>query len=244
MDAGRSADDLHEFFGKRSRTPVPQALTYLIDDVARRHGALRVGAAAAYLRSDDAAVLAAMVADRGLDLLRLRRIAPTVLLSRSPVGELLDVLRAHGYAPVAESPDGAVVVSHPEERRAAIRTRQTARAVSPPVPTDEQVATLVRQVRAGDEAARRARRSGVSNVPGVTTATTLALLQRAAREGLSVWLGYVNAQGAASQRIVEPISVGGGFVQGFDHKNSENRTFSLHRITSVALLEDDKLPTD
>ncbi|MEU8516335.1 helicase-associated domain-containing protein, partial [Kitasatospora sp. NPDC048722] len=30
---------------QHSRTPVPQPLTYLIDDVARRHGVLRVGAA-------------------------------------------------------------------------------------------------------------------------------------------------------------------------------------------------------
>ena len=43
LDAGRSAAELHELFRSRSRTPVPQALTYLVDDVARRHGALRAG---------------------------------------------------------------------------------------------------------------------------------------------------------------------------------------------------------
>ena len=242
MDAGRTADELQELFAKRSRTPVPQALSYLIDDVARRHGALRVGAAAAYLRCDDPTVLAEMVADRSLDLLRLRRIAPTVVLSRSPVNELLEVLRAGGYAPMAESPDGAVVVSRPDARRATTRTRQPTRLTEPPVPTDDQIQTLVRQVQAGDRAARQARsHSVVSTVPGVTTATTLAVLQRAAREGRAVWLGYVNAQGAASQRIVEPVSVGGGFLQGYDHKNAENRTFALHRITSVAMIEDDQL---
>ncbi|HZB48294.1 MAG TPA: helicase-associated domain-containing protein, partial [Mycobacteriales bacterium] len=58
LDAGRSASELHELFRDRSRTPVPQALTYLVDDVARRHGRLRVGAAMAYLRCDDESVLA------------------------------------------------------------------------------------------------------------------------------------------------------------------------------------------
>ena len=38
LDAGRSTSDLHELFRTRSRTPVPQSLTYLVDDVARRHG--------------------------------------------------------------------------------------------------------------------------------------------------------------------------------------------------------------
>ncbi|MEO9222313.1 MAG: helicase-associated domain-containing protein, partial [Mycobacteriaceae bacterium] len=41
LDAGRSAAELHALFAQRSRTPVPQTLTYLIDDVARRHGRLR-----------------------------------------------------------------------------------------------------------------------------------------------------------------------------------------------------------
>jgi hypothetical protein len=242
MDAGRTADELHELFRSRSRTPVPQALDYLIDDVARRHGVLRIGAASAYLRCDDPAVLAELLADRGLDLLRLRRIAPSVVLSRSPVGELLEVLRQHGYAPVAESPDGAVVITRPDARRASTRAWPTGRLVEPPAPTDEQLDQLVRQVRAGDDAARRTRQTAIgSTVPGVTTASTLGLLQSAAAAGRPVWLGYVNAQGAASQRIVEPISVGGGFLHGFDHKNSENRTFSLHRITSVALVDDDQL---
>jgi len=242
MDAGRGADELHELFRQRSRTPVPQGLSYLIDDVARRHGSQRVGAANAYLRCDDQAVLAELVANRGLDLLRLRRIAPTVVLARAPVGELLEVLRDRGYAPVAESPEGAVVISRPDAQRASTRQRTTPRATEPPVPSAEQIDSLVRQVKAGDEAARRVRKQSItSTVTGVRTATTLGLLQDAAREGRSVWLGYVNAQGSASQRIVEPISVGGGFLHGFDHQNSETRTFSLHRITSVALLDDDQL---
>jgi hypothetical protein len=46
LDTGRSADALHTFFERSSKTPVPQGLTYLINDVARRHGQLRVGMAA------------------------------------------------------------------------------------------------------------------------------------------------------------------------------------------------------
>jgi hypothetical protein len=45
LDAGYSAADLHALFARRSRTPAPQGLRYLIDDVARRHGGLRVSSA-------------------------------------------------------------------------------------------------------------------------------------------------------------------------------------------------------
>src|SRR3712207_8202311 len=53
LDSGWSASDLHDFFARASRTPVPQALDFLIDDVARQHGRLRVGAIECCIRSDD-----------------------------------------------------------------------------------------------------------------------------------------------------------------------------------------------
>ncbi len=67
LDTGYSAGELQKLFAKRSRTGVPQSLTYLIDDTARRHGGLRLGAAGCYLRSEDAALLAEIAADARLD---------------------------------------------------------------------------------------------------------------------------------------------------------------------------------
>jgi predicted DNA-binding transcriptional regulator YafY len=64
----------------------------------------------------------------------------------------------------------------------------------------------------------------------------LDLLKRAVRDRVPVWMGYVNAEGTPSQRIVEPVSLSGGFLQGFDHKREEMRTFAVHRITDVALV--------
>ena len=49
----------------------------------------------------------------------------------------------------------------------------------------------------------------------------------------------MNAQGTASQRIVEPVSVNGGYLHGYDHQRDELRTFALHRITAVSALPDD-----
>lgn len=73
LDAGQSAADLHAFLAAHSRTPVPQPLSYLIDDVARRHGHLRIGAASSYVRCDDEAVLNEILADKRSATLRLRR---------------------------------------------------------------------------------------------------------------------------------------------------------------------------
>ncbi|MDQ3455909.1 MAG: helicase C-terminal domain-containing protein [Actinomycetota bacterium] len=236
LDAGRGAADLHELFESRSRTPVPQALRYLIDDVARRHGRLRVGPATAYLRCDDESVLAEVVADRRTAAAGLRRIAPTVVLSTAPVGQVLEVLRGAGYAPVAEDPAGAVVISRAEGKR--LPARSAATRYGPAVPTGPQLIEAVRRIRAGDEASRTARRSPVTTrVPGVTTAGILEVLQKADDEDRDVWMGYLDAHGTPSQRVVQVAGIAGGFLEAFDLGAHGHRTFALERITSAALLD-------
>ncbi|NUQ95939.1 MAG: helicase-associated domain-containing protein, partial [Streptomyces sp.] len=111
LDAGRTATDLHAFLSAHSRTPVPQPLTYLIDDVARKHGHLRVGAASAYVRCDDDSMLNEIMADKRAAALRLRRLAPTVLATQADPATLLDGLRAMGFAPAAESAEGDVLIT-------------------------------------------------------------------------------------------------------------------------------------
>ncbi len=235
LDAGRTAGDLHELFRTRSRTPVPQSLTYLVDDVARRHGRMRVGAASTYLRCDDEALLAEVLAAKRLAPLRLRRLAPTVLVTTQPLDLVLEDLRAAGHAPAAEAPDGALLLARPDVRRTPLRARPQ-RYTEPALPA-EQARLSIAALRAGDLAARAARRAPVTTTRS-TTADTLAFLQQATRERRQVWVGYVDAQGRATSRVIEPRSVGGGFLAAWDHLRSENRTFALHRITGVAPVDD------
>jgi hypothetical protein len=231
LDAGRSAGDLHELFRSRSRTPVPQSLTYLIDDVARRHGRMRVGVASTYLRCDDEALLTEVIAARKTAPLRLRRLAPTVLVTGQPLDQVLELVRAAGYAPAAEAPDGALLLASDDVRRTPLRQRPHRYAESTVPP--EQAALSVGALRAGDLAARAARRAPVTTTRS-TTADTLAFLQQAARERRQVWLGYVDAQGRSTSRVVEPRGVEGGFLTAWDHLRQEDRTFALHRVTGVA----------
>ncbi|MDG4763464.1 helicase-associated domain-containing protein [Solwaraspora sp. WMMD406] len=249
LDAGYQADDLHEMFARRSRTPIPQALTYLIDDAARTHGGLRIGSAGGYLRSDDEALVAEVLADRRLAALSLRRLAPTVLVAAAPVARLLESLREAGYAPMAEDGSGATVRRRPRVRRAPHRHPVTLWATDPlaaPTLTRPRLAGLVEQLRDGEAAARAARRAPdpvrAANgrpVDGLTPvqahSQALAVLQQAIRDRSMVWVGYVDAHGAAASRLVRPVSIGGGYLRAEDERTETLHTFALQRVTAAVV---------
>ncbi|MFI9584460.1 helicase-associated domain-containing protein [Streptomyces sp. NPDC052236] len=257
LDAGKSASDLHTFLATHSRTPVPQPLSYLIDDVARRHGHLRVGAASAYVRCDDDALLGEILADKRSQGLRLRRLAPTVLAAQADPGALLEGLRSMGFAPAAEGAAGDVLITRAHARRTPPRTPPAPVPDGPPAPDSTLLGAAVRAIRAGDLAATAVRKSGPEEpaltpaqnttqtstqsaaLPRTTSAETLATVQAAAMTGSAVWIGYVNVDGAASQRVIAPVRVEGGYVTAYDHTADEVRTYPLHRITGVAELADD-----
>lgn len=235
LDAGRSADELHELLRTRSRTPVPQSLTYLIDDVARRHGRLRGGSAGSFLRCDDDLLLAELLAQPVAGRCELRRIAPTVVVSPLPLADLLDEVRSAGFAPVAEGAQGQLLDLRRSAVRVPVPARPARRSPVPPVPSEEQLAALVRGLREGDATAGAPRGPALAT-RGASTGATLQLLQGAASAGSSVWIGYVDSHGVASRRIIRPVSVGGGVLEGFDRSRGELRRFPLHRITSAAVV--------
>ncbi|WP_250002299.1 helicase-associated domain-containing protein [Actinoplanes sp. M2I2] len=247
LDVGYTAADLHALFRRRSRTPVPQTLTYMIDDAARKHGGLRAGSAGSYLRSDDEALLAEAMADRRLGALGLRQIAPTVLVSPLPVARLLGGLRDAGFAPVAEDAGGAAVLVRPKVRRAPTRTSVASRLADqagPPLLAGPRLAGVVEQIRRGDIATRAARRAPVSvraangqGVPGLTSVQqhgqAMAVLQQAVREKVRVWVGYVDSHGATLSRLVRPVSLSAGYLRAEDERTETLHTFALHRITAA-----------
>ncbi|MGM9466296.1 helicase-associated domain-containing protein [Streptomyces murinus] len=244
LDAGRTAADLHDFLARHSRTPIPQPLAYLIDDVARKHGHLRIGAASAYVRCDDDALLTEILADKRATALRLRRLAPTVLAAQSDPAALLEGLRAMGFAPAAESAEGDVLITRAHAHRTPPRTAPEPVPDGPPPPDSTLLSAAIRAIRAGDLAATAPRKPtgtdpAAGELPRTSAAETLATVQAAVLTGDSLWIGYVNAEGAASQRVIAPIRVEGGFVTAYDHTADEVRTYPLHRITGVAELAEE-----
>jgi hypothetical protein len=247
FDSGWSAAEIHAFLNAASRTPVPQPLVYLVDDVSRKFGTVRVGSAESFLRSDDESALAELVHHPKASSLRLRRIAPTVVVSDVPLDVLLPRLRELGAAPVVEAPDGTVRLARREVQRArSPRTRRTDHGV--PGSHDPRgaarlgarIAATVTAIRAGDKAAahRPAGPPSPSQGPRSSPAELLSALREAADAKQTVVIGYVDNAGVTVDRVVDPVHVHAGQLTAFDHRADDVRLFAVHRITGVAALRD------
>jgi hypothetical protein len=121
MDEGAAADGLVDALAGLTDQALPQTLTCLIQDVARRHGKLRIHAATSLILSDYEALLAEVAVDKRLAKLGLTLIAPTVLGCSTTLDVALARLREVGYFPVAEG-----VPARPSPRgTAAARVQRT-----------------------------------------------------------------------------------------------------------------------
>lgn len=245
LDSGHPAAELISWLSEASITPLPQPLSYLIEDIARRHGTIRVGVATSYLRSDDDTLLSSMISDRRLVGLRLNRIASTVLVSDASPDIVLATLREAGLTPMAEAADGAIVVRRPDSLRTPPRVRPLRVGGEPTAPDPAMIGAAVRALRAGDRAlaARpddRSSDAGSDSPLGTMAAGDIMGGLRRALEGQRpVWIGYADVSGTTSDRVVEPLRLDGGFLTAFDTRTEEVRTFTVARITGVAEIPHD-----
>lgn len=268
LDDGADADAVLADLAAHSRTPVPQALDYLVRDVARRHGRLRVGLAGSYVRAEDPSLLAGLVEDPAFARLGLVRLAPTVLAAQAPTATVLEALRLRGLSPSAEGPDGQVVLGRPTVRRVRGERSRAADASGPA--TDvvlesaaervARLATLVPRLRgadraaaadrtlrsreaAADDAAATARHADAPDTGTRDPAVALVTLREAVAGKRDVWIEIVGPAGTPTRRRVRPVRVEGGRVRAIDVERESELTVAVHRIGTVTMVDDESEAT-
>lgn len=164
FDAGHKAPEIIRFLEAFASKGVPQPLAYLVDDVGRRHGRVRVGPARSYIRSDDPSLLAEILVTRKAAKLDFHQLAPTVLVSPVDPEVVVATLRAVGYLPAEEMASGAVVI----RRREATWAREGHGAMSAWA-FDPVEGKLARE-RAGEVTDSLAAPDSLASVPPFTTA--------------------------------------------------------------------------
>lgn len=224
FDAGWSETDLLDTLRRIGATPVPQALEFLVHDVARTHGRARIGAAGAYLTSNDPAEIDAVLARPEAAAARLRRLAPTVAVTPLAPTHLVPLLRGIDVHALLESEDGTVVSGAAAPARTTSRRR---RPVAAPGLSSSDLAEVVASLRAGE--ARRAANTPASSGPGTRgdrggpadvagaasdPAVITARLRDAAATGDAVWIGVADRDGRTTRYLIRPRHIGGGLVHG------------------------------
>ena len=237
LDAGWSADELRDALGRWSPAPLPTPLNVLIDDVARRHGAVRVREVASLLRVPDPAVAASLLADARLAGLGLDEVAPGALVATAAAGRVLRELRAAGLSPVLEDASGHLLLAGD-----AVGGTRAASAVEPlrpgrathvtrrRRPSARDLAVLVGRLRAGEQAQREAGLpAGVASDP----VHALAVLRQAQASRSRLRLRLAGADGSLQERQVRVLAVEAGRVRLADQERETELTVAVHRIASV-----------
>ncbi len=229
FDSGWSAAEVHSWLGRHSATPVPQPLAYLVDDVGRRHGSIRVGSAAAYLRTDDDLEAAALLGHPDAASLGLRPIAPGVLVASVEPAELVAFLHAMGQTPAVEDEGGRTLTPPPGQRAPRPRLSDLPATAQPAEVAEALLAAERDHPRRNAEVARAAS----AGPRAQDTDEALALLRAATREAVGVLVGYVSADGSRAERELVPLDLSGGTVRAVDRASAEVITIPLARISFV-----------
>ena len=228
LDHGKTGDQIKTFLSKISKTPMPQPLEYLITDIAKRHGRLRVGSEHTYIRCEDEGLVQQILHDKKCEHLRLRKIAPQVLVTDFELAEVIGELREFGYLPAAEN-SGGVLLSQPNLRRSKSRPKPPRIISEFTAPKDAIVTAAVKTIRAGERS-----KKVEPIIPGTSSNETLALINQYINEGKSLIISYADNNGGVSNRIIEPISISLGTLTARDETSDEILQFRIPRINGVA----------
>ncbi|MGA4669076.1 helicase-associated domain-containing protein [Propionibacteriaceae bacterium Y1923] len=214
LDTGLGSEQIVDWLTAHSMTPLPQPLTYLIADVARQHGQIRVMPAAAIITIEDPALLESLLRSPEASVLGLTKVGPQAVAAQGDVVEVVEVLQGLGQAPVAQSAEGQVMQ--------APRPLRATHAPSPPTepgpPTRDQVTVLARQLLLPD--------------PVAAADDLVAALQSAQRSGDWVHVTHVDDQGRPRTDTARILGVAAGHVR-LVRRASPPVTLPLARVVSM-----------
>jgi hypothetical protein len=241
LDHGKTGDEIKTFLIKTSKTPMPQPLEYLIADVAKKHGKLRVGNTSSFIRSEDTALISQIMNDKKLEILALRRIAPEVAICDVDATDAMRLLRECGYLPAGESANG-MILTGPKTNRALTKPRPPRVIGEVEIPDVESLKTAIRTLRTGEKSTYRQTRlrqvasEALGQLPRTTANETMEVLNQFIIDQKTLSIGYADNNGGVTHRIIDPIRISAGALIARDHATGEVQSFRIPRITGVASL--------
>jgi hypothetical protein len=251
LDAGWSADELLGELRAMADHSLPQALDYLVADVARRHGHLRVRGLRSAILGDEPTTTE-LLHTRVLAKLHLARLAPTVLSSPEPPDTILAELRRAGFYPVAEDATGAIIIpasrtppgpatSRPAPAAASSRRRSAASPGNPRTadgaPRRVTPEELVRRLRTAADEGAPPPSPLVRELAGLNERlndSELTLLAEAVTSRGDVTITYRDKNGKRTVRRITINAMFGRWLDAWCHLRNDDREFAIANIQSIS----------
>jgi hypothetical protein len=251
--ADRLTSALRGLLDPAADADLPQTLTYLITDVARRHGHLVVLPAASCVRSADPALLREVVADRRVRQLQPFLVTAEVAVCQAGPATVVEALRAAGYLPVPADEHGVVDLRRPATSHQRDEVGDAAeRPLDRLVPTrpghggapdhsdhapDGAVALAERLLRVAGAVDRSGPRTESEEYVDLF-APHLSPLERrqlafAIDRQLPVVITYQTATGGVSRRMISELELVGDQLYAWCHLRDDQREFNVGRIRDV-----------
>lgn len=222
FDAGYTEQELIDFYTSHVPGELPDTVSYLITDTARKHGNLRGGPALSYIRCEDQALLAQACATKAAKAVALRCIAPTVAIAQAPLGKVIELLREEGFHPSAEDATGASIDVRPPASR--VKYKEPAASPAPFDPT--RINTAIAAIRRAD---------GTGSAPH-SSHDYRSFFLAAIRKRQSARVSFIDNEGTTRKVRVTPIAVTGGQVSAADLATGVPVVFQLENVISATII--------
>lgn len=240
LDAGWSADELLGELRARSDHELPQALDYLIADVARRHSHVRVRGLRSAILGDEPTT-AELLHTRVLAKLSLARLAPTVLSSPEETKTVLAELRRAGFYPVPEDATGVVIVppGHTPDLRgtspaSANSGRPRATDGAPRRVTPEKLVTRLLTAAAEGVPLPNPLVRELASLNDRLSDSELTLLAEAVESRGDVMIAYRDNNGKRTVRRITIRAMFGRWLDAWCHLRDDDREFAIANIQAIS----------
>lgn len=232
LDTGWTAEALLAELAAITHHALPQPLEYLITDVARRHGTVRVRGMRSCVLADETTIVE-LLHTRALGTLHLAQLAPTVLSSPFELDQVLSALRAAGLSPVAEDALGVVIVEERKEHQAPGTAATSSQA--------RVTAAELAERLAADPHGKLDRDADSSTTFDLLALfgshlddAELRLLCHAVDNQHDVRIAYRDKNGSRTVRDIQPRQVYGRWLDSWCHLRNGQRDFAIANIMSVS----------
>jgi hypothetical protein len=233
FDNGQTVSALLDELSSVARGELPQSLTYLLNDVGRRHGEISVTDVRSVVVGENPALLVEIAAHRKLAKLGLHSVAPSVLTSTADAATTLAALRDAGYAPVHRSTDGSIVVRGEKPAAVADPQGEVIPPIfdEPPIAAQDPLEHAERLLKAPTTTPRRLQRGGLMNVlRGRHSGEQWIRVIWQLEVGHPAWVSYEEPDGRKHELLISEPELHGDTLDVWCAELGEYRRLELNRI--------------